>query len=317
MKSKYNQFFLYLLIILSLLVVSCDRLPQGSTGSTAVVSYSGTKGVTFQIIDDGWNEILPSQQMTMYLEASNHGSADTQVKFLVDGNNEDYLEVNAIEGDIIRLNRKVRVDDNPYTDGVTYNLEPTEAAYELRDLPQNLRISACYLYETNAQINLFADLSGQQERVGSAQPRQTLSTSQGQGAPVGISVLEYQARPKDENNVLHRLLLTLEQFDTSNFAEVYDSELGVKPCETNIELKRDVKNLIKFPNNAVEFGQGKFMNCELQVDGKMKISTGDAPARVSCSIELPRSSDTVLPVKINFKYGMRHTLQRDLAIINN
>lgn len=183
---KYMTKFIFLASMLVLLV-GCSGNNAGSTSSNW---KTGNEGVVMEFSDYGIDEFFAGEEYSMVLELRNRGTFPED--------NDDSLDVELIFSGFDR-----NLIGLPYSDSVSiqggktqtnqeggleyYELEFDVNLYEDADsLPQDIKVTACYEYETRAPIDVCVDPNPIKNDEDSCNPG-VLEVGSGQGAPIAVT----------------------------------------------------------------------------------------------------------------------------------
>lgn len=316
---KNNKKSIITLIILTLLVFAFS----GCLPTASIIDYrTGTKGLLFSL--EGPNEIIiyedePSPYEEYEIKIENDGATkiedqdiyvkvdlkDGFLKMKNDGSN--YIILNSLDAFNLATIHQLEGKTKWGFDG-----EDISHFFTLEAMaPPNQGVTAiisaelCYRYETILSDSICINTVRHRDNEGCS--RSDYSYGSGQGGPIKISKVEVREIVDDRNNVVPRIVLTIENAE-GGIVSLPDGDNFKEGC-----LAKEEINKLKITEALL--GQD-YLTCN---DGDDEISLVDGEKRVVCELggQLPDNAqgyfDTTLYIEL--EYGFHSITSKTVNIV--
>ena len=186
-----------ILIIMLLVLTSCQYIPGTGDKVETVDIHKGTEGVQITLINPNPN-IIEEQNIFLILQLDNKGATD-----ITDGIynliTDRYIQLKETKGN---YTLKGKTQDNPrgelnqiQIEGQSIKLPPQTEHYKTQ-----IALQTCYGYNTKASLSVCIDTD-----ITSKRPKpcavKAESFSGGQGAPVAVTKIEPMMMPKVDSTI--------------------------------------------------------------------------------------------------------------------
>jgi len=321
-----------LMIVSLLLLASCSSggtnrgFGKGSSTNNDETFLLGTRGLDIKLADAGEVVIPAGESILFDVILENFGRESIQVDLKLTGYDPNYLKYSTpFQGVSVPLSLQgksrygpgeqsyitVRSDVTNLATGIPVpsGLAGPPSPNQIPRLKQPTTINACYKEKTRIQVPVCIDLDPL--RDGPCPTENTVSLSEGQGGPIGISTLQYKSYRKDQSTVRLNLDMTFEQFDDSNNAKVFkDTE---DPCNfasrPSPQFEDDVKLMYNYQNGA--------LICPGLSDQSGSIGYFDLERRptIRCYADIQAQGDSLNTLlDLTLDYTMWHSITQPIVI---
>lgn len=329
MKKIKNYSILNLLIVCSLIILflfastSCKRDQQGITQQELdrmlKELYSGKGGLELKFVPNAPpNEVLPDQEIQLIFYLENTGAFNITEGYFGVGFEKDYLffKNGTFDGQQIPQNELLKFSlrgrtiyekkGEQETAILKFYSKPLENLSLYHDV--KFRISACYDYSTYLVADICVNLDQPEfatKPVKGVCKFQPLTYS-GQGAPVGISLIDVKILPWDDT---YRPEFYIE---ISNYADgIVLNKNDIKKACSNEPINRSTLNVVYFNGTFM----GKPLICSPQA-----VILKDNIGKTRCwterfdKEELASKRSFLSPLVIKFDYGYMQTWSKSTRI---
>ena len=296
-KRIQNFAVLFSIMVFAALSYGCD-----SNGGSATNNYrTGTRGIEINYAassppSEVYYSAGSSAEIPVALEIWNRGAESGSGTIFFDGYDPNIFSafppsvaLPLIEGKEASRNPQ---GTNSFIDVKTISVNLPEGI-DVWEIP--LRATACYKYSTMATINVCVDPNPSKSGTRACTPVTNPSVSGGQGGPVAVSAIEYNAG-------LKKAIFTITIKNVGGGGLVSESKTST--CLSLTQSDIDVVGVSGTLSNSA-------MSCMVK-DGKVRLVNGEAI--VVCTATLPDQSAYTTPLTIKLTYGYKYSTQKNIQI---
>jgi len=314
MKRAWKNSLVVLLVLCSLLLVSCNKVAGGGTptdtASALKVAYSGTAGVETTLMANFPPALLyDNNELIAILDVKNRGSHDIEL-------GDCFIQVTGFDPNIIRGGFDVSIPctglEGTLEGKNVYNTQGGATQLELHStdirLPEGifeynpmLNFVTCYNYHTIASPSICIDpLYNQVVNMQKTCTPKSVSLGGGQGGPVGVSYVNVQmmgSRATFEINV-----------QNMGGGKVMSPTSDIRDCGKSSIQRTDLDKVMY----KVEMSSGMPLSCK-PTDGYVRL-TGNS-GKIICSATIPDTAAYETPLKIDLDYNYMTSFTKTIKIV--
>jgi hypothetical protein len=312
--KKLNIIALALFAILVMFISGCSSggggFFKGGTGNIETYKFrSGSEGLSMQFVDGmPPKQIYVGTEFSTAIKVKNMGAYDIKEKAdmkinIPDASAFDFKKNNpqtftltgkslyVKEGEENLLMFPMKALCFPGYDGTKASI--------VTNYTRKIKATACYYYETTANVDLCIDTRKYLRQTGEKAEctMQDTSLSGGQGGPVGVVTISPMMIPQDTKTTTVQLGITISKLGGSDY-NIYHPETGCKvEGQNNITVTVDMS--------------GQPMQCEPKT---VKLREKDSVSTI-CKKTMDATKGAFLtPVSVTMKYYVQQSILRDVTV---
>ncbi|MBR9676228.1 hypothetical protein GOV05_04420 [Candidatus Woesearchaeota archaeon] len=301
--TKKNKILFFL--VLALFVSGCANLNIGNNAKYASDStqyHVGTRGLVMNFVNRAPPaKIYDGEPLEIMVEYTNKGAHDiVNGRMYVSGFDQRYFDIVPDEITFDSTGKSIYNPDGLLSNLVTFVDSRVEVPEGADSLVQNIKVSACYNYETIATLSACIDPNPRSlsEKVCAVAP---ITLSGGQGGPVSVTRIQ-------EDMGQDRVTFKID-FENLGGGMVFDVHKGLTDCHVDLEyVDVDIIDLTVRLSDIT-------LQCEPNNGLGVRMINGKGFAY--CYYEGNLGDDAYLTqLRIELRYAYRNSVTKSVEIVN-
>lgn len=292
-------------IILILTMISLVVL-YGCTGSgnetpDEVNFRSGSQGLEMKFLENSPpDKIFDKEELNIMIEMLNKGATDiVGGRLYTSGYDPKFIQITPKDTNFNIVGKSIFNPDGRLSEFQTFVDNRVDVPKSADSLEQNIKITACYNYETKASASVCIDQNPRSTTTKVCTP-ETIRLSGGQGGPIAVTEIEQESSP---DQITFKI-----SFSNVGEGVVFDSSQGLNNCHTALEYKDlDVVDV------KVKLGE-RSLNCQPNDGRNIRLINKDA--FVFCYYKGKLGDDAFTSqLSVAIDYAYRNSISKSVEII--